>query len=307
MTTGGTDRIDVVSKRRLSRGQARAALLLAALEEDRCGRQVLPEHVLDPLGDRSETTDRPIVRHLLCRSEDRLVGYAHLTDSNGHAALHLTAMASCPAAADLLVSEAAARTANLELWAQGNDSAAGLLAKRLELTPSRELLIMIRPLPAGAGPQAPAPIRIRPFDPARDTQSWLELNSLAFAQLPDQGGWTTEDLRSRLDADWFDPGGFLVAEDPTGLVGFHWTKVDPHVRVDHHVSGEVFVLGVKPQWRGSGVAEALLSAGLKQVEDNGLTRAHLFVDTGNPRAIRFYQRAGFEVFDRDCSFQLPPG
>ena len=137
-------------------------------------------------------------------------------------------------------------------------------------------------------PDAPLPegVRLRYFLPGIDDDAWLAVNAAAFQGLPDQGGWSLDDLRRRLAEDWVDPSGFIVATTDEGeIAGFHWTKVhggdhaggdDDHARLhaegvehahDHgHVElGEVFVIGVAPAWQGTGLGRALLIAGLRHL------------------------------------------
>ncbi len=60
------------------------------------------------------------------------------------------------------------------------------------------------------------PLATRPFAPGRDDEAWVETNNRAFADHPEQGAWTLEDLHERMAAEWVDLDGFLVADDPDG-------------------------------------------------------------------------------------------
>src|SRR6185437_13617964 len=100
------------------------------------------------------------------------------------------------------------------------------------------------PLPAG--------VRLRTFRPGADDEAWLALNAAAFADHPEQGSWTLQDLHARMAESWFDPQGFLLAETEDGeLAGFHWTKIhggDGHGHQHsgdhgHEPIGEVYVVG----------------------------------------------------------------
>jgi len=50
---------------------------------------------------------------------------------------------------------------------------------------------------------------IRTFIPSLDNQAFLELNNKAFADYPDQGGWSEGDLKVRVNESRFDDKGFL--------------------------------------------------------------------------------------------------
>lgn len=194
------------------------------------------------------------------------------------------------------------------LWTHGDRSSARRAADRLRLTGDRELLLLSRDI-SSADPVRPLPdgVTIRVFDERRDTDAWLALNRVAFADLADQGSWTRADLAARLGADWFEPADFLVAaDDSDALVGFHWTKVDVPAATSDRPSGEVFVIAVAPDRKGTGLAGSLLDTGLHHLAERGLTRAHLFVDAANTRAVALYERAGFRRVDTDRQYRLTP-
>ncbi len=61
---------------------------------------------------------------------------------------------------------------------------------------------------------------------------------------------------------------------------------------------EIAQIGVRPQWRGRGVASAILSEVLQLFKREGLTRAVLSVNADNSRAASVYRHSGFELFRR---------
>ena len=130
----------------------------------------------------------------------------------------------------------------------------------------------------------------------------------------------------RMAEPWFESTGFLlaVAEETGELVGFHWTKVHgfgaqapfghaqapfghAHATFGHaHAPiGEVYVVGVRPDYRGSGLGRALTIAGLEHLRGLGLSQAMLYVDAENTRAIRLYEGLGFARWDTDVMYQRP--
>lgn len=308
--------------------EIRAALALAEDSARVDGAYPLSEHVVLHLrhGDSSSL-------HLLAEQPGtpRLLGYAHLDVSDAaegpSAELAVSPTARRRGVGGMLVEELVAQSVahpgGLRLWAHGADAAANELASAHGFRRVRRLWQLRRSLFAPLDPvEMPAGITLRSFDAQRDIPGWLALNSAAFTDLPDQGGWTREDLERRMAEPWFDPDGFLMAEAADGrLVGFHWTKVhshghghhppgrDPHDPRGHQPHGvhepigEVYVVGVEPGMRGRGLGRCLTLAGLHHLRRQGLAAALLYVDADNARAISLYQGLGFAAWDSDTLFR----
>jgi mycothiol synthase len=301
----------------LSAEDVRGVLALAAAAAQVDGAHPLSEHVVLHLrhGDHGAL-------HLLVEDpgDGRLLGYAHL-DSTDRAEGPRAELAVCPQArrrgvGTLLIEElvriADQQPGHLRLWAHGANASAGHLAAARGFLRTRHLWQMRRSLYAPLGPvELPEGVRLRSFDPATDAGAWLDLNARAFADLPDQGGWTRADLDRRMAEPWFDPEGFLLAHDTAGrLLGFHWTKVHGHDEPasaehmnPHDPIGEVYVVGVDPTERGRGLGRALTLAGLHHLRGRGLSAALLYVDSDNAAAIAAYTSLGFAVWDSDTLFR----
>lgn len=275
------------------------SLLRAATDCD--GVSPLSEHVVLHL--RHSADDG--VRHCLAWSGDDLLGYGHLdmrTDTaETTAELVVSPEARRRGIGRAIVVEFLAAAPRLRLWAHGRQSGADELAQSLGFEQVRELRQMRRsllaPLPRA---DVPAGVVLRPFDEERDSLRWVEVNSRAFAHLPDQGRMTIDDLRMRLRQTWFDPAGFLVAEQSGDLIGFHWTKI--HDARAHDLLGEVYMVAVDPLVTVPGLGTALVTAGLAHLRSRGLTQVMLYVDATNERAIRLYERLGFTHWDSDVQY-----
>jgi len=96
---------------------------------------------------------------------------------------------------------------------------------------------------------------------------------------------------------WFDPAGLLVAEDGSGMLGFHWTK-----QHDAHL-GEVYVVGVAPSAQGRGLGKVLTLAGLHHLHGLGVDEVLLYVESDNAAAVAVYSRLGFEHAAADTHVQ----
>lgn len=258
--------------------------------------------------------------HVLARDETgTVVGYAHLdtTDEvegpSGELAVHPDYRRQ-GIGRSLVVRLLEAADGRLRLWAHGEHTAATTLADELSFTRHRTLWQMRRSLHAALDePRPPEGIELRSFRVGADEEAFLMVNSRAFADLPDQGSWTLEDLHRRELEGWFDPAGFVMAWStqqappaPPNLAGFHWTKVhgaSEHDNHSHPAIGEVYVLAVDPSWRGTGLARCLTLAGLHHLRRLGLDQVMLYVDASNLAAIRLYEGLGFVRWDTDVMYR----
>ena len=254
-------------------------------------------------------------RHLLVRVNGHVVGYAHL-DETDLVAGPSAELAVDPSHRHLGIGRALVATlidlvpgGHLRLWSHGELAASGELALSMGFTQARVLWQMRRslfaPLPSMELPEG---VSIRSFRPGIDDEEWLAVNTAAFAELPDQGSWTLEDLHRRMAEPWFDENGFLIAEETgkqsdgqTRIVGFHWTK--QHGGPAHELIGEVYVVAVDPAFTGKGLGRALTLAGLHHLRAAGLAQVMLYVDSTNDPAIRLYQDLGFARWDTDVMFR----
>jgi mycothiol synthase len=274
----------------------------------------------------------PGIRHLLAYGEARgdqphLAGFVHL-DVTDEVAGSSAEIVVDPAwrkqgLGRQLVETARAETPDgrLRLWSHGETSAAAGLAASMGFAKIRELRQLRRslsaPLPAASIPHG---VTIRTFTPGEDDAAWVELNALIFADHPEQGGLTLDDLHRRMAEPWFEPAGFFLAERDERLVGYHWTKVHgshvvvhehdghgshTHLEHGHDPMGEVYVVGVHPDERGTGLGTALILTGLQHLRGLGLLEAMLYVDAANIPAIGAYERLGFTHWDSDVQYRSP--
>lgn len=293
-------------------------LVYAAADAD--GVHPLSEHVVLHL---RYGGDAPATNLLLRTASGELVGYAHLDTTDlvaGPSAELVVHPAWRRRGLGRMLVRALVEAAGdrLRLWAHGELAAAQLMAEHLGFGRIRALWQMRRSLFAPLeAPVLAAGVRVRTFVPGDDDERWLALNARAFADHPEQGGWTIQDLHRRQHEPWFDPSGFFLAERDGELVGFHWTKVhggSDHVHDDadhgpvdtadhgHPPIGEVYVVGVDAAARAHGLGRALTLIGLRHLRGLGLEEAMLYVDESNTAAIRLYTSLGFVRWHTDVLF-----
>jgi mycothiol synthase len=274
----------------------------AAISEHKRMELLRGRDALDPA-----TTAPPdrLIAGVLARLREAadLIGYAHVggDPATRDYAMELTVdpgADDAPAIADALLGASVEQVmalggGNLRLWRSKASAADDALASVHGFHLERNLLQMRCPLPlpgpvAGSAPAAP--IATRPFRPGGDEEAWLATNNRAFASHPEQGHWDLATLLEHEREPWFDPEGFLLLEEGGRLVGSCWTKI--HASTDPPL-GEIYVIGVDPEFHGRGWGRALTRAGLDWLAGRGLQVGMLYVDADNRAAVSMYRSMGF--------------
>lgn len=169
------------------------------------------------------------------------------------------------------------------------------------LTERRDVWQLRRPLPIDASGAVPT----RAFVPgSADEAAWIAVNNRAFIGHPDQSGMTTDRLHDQLAEDWFDAEGFRLHERDGRLAAFCWTKRHPAIDGDPAM-GEIYVVGVDPDFQRLGLGRALVLAGLAWLADAGDTVGMLYVDASNVRARSLYDELGFTRHHVDRLYEKP--
>jgi mycothiol synthase len=291
--------------------EAAAVLALVQRAADEDGVGPLSEHVMLHLRYGGDSR----ARNVLLWRDGQLAGYGHLDPTDlveGPAGEMVIDPGSRRRGLGLVLGaalEGEAGDAGLRLWAHGELPAAARLAAAAGFGRARALWQMRRSLQARIGrPQLPEGVSVRTFARGQDEAAWVRLNQHAFAHHPEQGAWTREDLRVREREPWFDPDGFFLAERDGRLVGFHWTKIHGgqhqagNGQHGHEAIGEVYVVGVDPGERGTGLGRALTLTGLRYLRGRGLLQVMLYVDETNSAAIGLYESLGFTHWDTDVMY-----
>ncbi|GAA2240157.1 mycothiol synthase [Herbiconiux moechotypicola] len=205
----------------------------------------------------------------------------------------------------LLANRGAGASEPLLAWAHGDHPASRKLAAGHGFVAVRTLLQLRRELseaapPADAG--LPEGFVVGGFRGGRDIEEWVSLNAAVFAEHPEQGSLTADDLRFRMAETWFDPDDFLLLRDARGaLVGYNWLKVEPGDE-----AGEIYVIGIDESHAGQGLGRALMNLGLARLAARGRRQAALYVDGENTRAVALYRSLGFTDHTIDIQYRREP-
>ena len=243
---------------------------------------------------------------------ERVIGYLNLSsgqqDGFGMAELVVHPQSRRRGIGAEMIRAALSKTAGQNrFWAHGTLESARATASALGLVPVRELIQMRRSLHGVTEPSVPDGIRIRTYAGTPDDAELLRVNNAAFAQHPEQGGWTATDLAERRAEQGFDPEGLFLAfdEQTDALLGFHWTKV----HADEPGLGEVYVVGVDPSAHGSGLGGLLTSVGVaflaRQLAAAAQPTVMLYVESDNTAALRTYRRLGFTQHSVATAYAAP--
>ena len=141
-----------------------------------------------------------------------------------------------------------------------------------------------------------------------DAEDWVALNAKVFAEHPEQGSLTLDDLHAREREPWFNPEHFQLLRNSTGeLIGYCWMKVIG-------AEAELYVIGIDPAHSGKSLGSALLDHTLREILDNSggsaaspkarIEHVTLYVDEANVSAVALYAALGFSTWRTSRQWML---
>jgi mycothiol synthase len=137
-------------------------------------------------------------------------------------------------------------------------------------------------------PRWPIGIECRVFrNTDADAARWAHLINVAFGEPA-----SAEMVKAQVADPESSPNGYFFAVDSaTGIeVGTSRARRD---FIGAEPVGYVGTVGVLPEYRGRGIAEALVLQTLLYIRSRGLTSATLFVEDGNQPARALYEKVGW--------------
>ena len=126
----------------------------------------------------------------------------------------------------------------------------------------------------------------------------------AFRERPGFPNWSEDTWRCNFTGGaGFRPDLSLLLSQGAEAVGFAICHVETEGAEDPAGVGWIVQMGVRPAWRRRGLGRALLCKVMRGFQADGLASAALEVNIDNRRAMRLYERLGFERCRRRTSFQ----
>ena len=107
---------------------------------------------------------------------------------------------------------------------------------------------------------------------------------------------TTEEISYRIHLPKASPQDITLCLDGVEPIGYCWAKID--FEKDQGLEGgrgRINMLGVDPNYRGTGVGKKVLLVGLTRLKSRGVRLVDLTVDGDNEVARDLYRSVGFEV------------
>ncbi len=153
-----------------------------------------------------------------------------------------------------------------------------------------------KPLPAG--------VEIRPVLPEHMRKVWeaqKEMNAGLFENVVED--WLDEKYPAWLAKPENKPHFWQVAWEGDRLAGMAMARLDENENT-HGKHGYTEHIYVRPQWRGHGLASALIARSLQVLKAQGATEVELGVDAENESAaFRLYERLGYKTFSVDTWYR----
>ena len=104
---------------------------------------------------------------------------------------------------------------------------------------------------------------------------------------------TVEEIVYCINLSRCSPKDVVLAYDGDKIIGYCWTRITDETTTGER-KGQIFMLGVDPDYRGRGIGKGVLLAGLSYLQSKGLPVAELTEDSMSKAACSLYRSVGFK-------------
>ncbi len=128
-----------------------------------------------------------------------------------------------------------------------------------------------------------------------DESKLTQIQNRSFAGTWGYNPNSVEEIIYRTNLSNCSPEDVVLACDGDRPIGYCWTRITCEAATDER-KGQIFMLGVDPDYRGKVVGRGALLAGLAYLQSRGLQVAELTVDSKNKAACALYRSIGFKTW-----------
>ena len=130
---------------------------------------------------------------------------------------------------------------------------------------------------------------------SQDAQKLTDIQNAAFT-----GSWgfcpnTAEEIEYRSNMSNTRHECIVFLENKIDVVGYCWGCLGPN---EGNTRGIISMIGIHPDYRGKGLSQIILTAGINKLNELSTDGISLHVDSNNTPAIKLYQSVGFREIDR---------
>jgi mycothiol synthase len=154
--------------------------------------------------------------------------------------------------------------------------------------------LRLDPATATDSPRFADDVVIRWIEPGTDDESFTRLLNTTFADHPSPLDVDLATIRRVHGEPAFDPSTILLvaaASDRDRPIAF--CRVGTSHEDDGRLTGEVKLVGVRPEARGRGIGRQLVRWGIEACRERGAVDVYLSVEGENRGALRLYESLGF--------------
>jgi len=190
------------------------------------------------------------------------------------------------------------------VYRESDERDAPPLLARFDLHPVRWYEDLLRPLAEPLRVPPPDGVEVVAWDPGRQDEL-LVVRNAAFADHWGSVPVSSAQWRDELEGEETRSDLSLMAVADGAVIGFSRNEFyEQDEQLSGRRDGWIGLLATLREWRGRGVASALVAASLERFRAAGFTHAMIGVDTDNTTgAAGLYRRLGFEPVHRSVAYE----